>query len=198
MRTLGLTGGVATGKSTVADLLREAHGVPVLDADAIAREIVAPGQPALAEIQERFGAEMLNADGTLDRSRLREHIVSDAAARADLEAITHPRIGARMFELLGALRDEGTPLAFVEAALMVETGTWRLYEALWVVTCSPDLQRERLVARDGVSEADALGLIATQLPLAEKEALASEVLRNEGDLSGLRQSVAAAFSRLHP
>ncbi len=196
MRTLGLTGGVATGKSTVATLLRGEHGVPVFDADAIAREIVAPGQPALAEIQERFGADMLQADGTLDRARLREHIVSDAAARADLEAITHPRIGARMLERLGDLRDQGVPLAFVEAALMVETGTWRMYDALWVVTCSPDLQCTRLVARDGVSEAEALALIATQLPLAEKEALASEVLRNEGDLAGLQRSVAAAFSRI--
>jgi dephospho-CoA kinase len=196
VRTLGLTGGVATGKSTVAGLLREEHGVPVLDADAIAREIVAPGEPALAEIEQRFGAEMLQADGTLDRARLREHIVSDAAARADLEAITHPRIGARMFELLADLRNQGEALVFVEAALMVETGTWRMYDALWVVTCSPNLQRERLVERDGVSKAAALALIATQLPLAEKEALASEVLGNDGDLAVLRGSVAAAFSRL--
>jgi len=141
---------------------------------------------------------MLHADGTLDRARLREHILSDAAARAELEAITHPRIGVCILERLAALRDDGASLAFVEAALMVETGTWRLYDALWVVTCSPDLQRERLVARDGVSEADARALIATQLPIAEKEALATEVLRNDGDLASLRLSVAAAFSRLHP
>jgi dephospho-CoA kinase len=198
MRTLGLTGGVATGKSTVAGLLRGEHGVPVLDADEVAREIVAPGEPALLEIQQRFGKSMLRADGTLDRARLREHIVSDPTARTNLEAITHPRIGARMLELLGELRDQGAPLAFVEAALMVETGTWRLYDALWVVTCSPDLQRMRLVERDGVSETDALALIATQLPLAEKEALASEVLHNEGDLPRLRRSVAVAFTRLVP
>lgn len=184
MRVVGLTGGIGTGKSTVAGLLR-GMGVPVIDADQVARDVVEPGTSGLARIVEAFGPGVLGPDGRLDRAAMRRRIATDADARRQLEAITHPAIRQAIGERLAALAAEGHPAAVVEAALMVETGSWRLYDALVVVTCSPEEQLRRVMARDGMTEADARALVATQMPLADKEKAATHVIRNDGGLEEL-------------
>jgi dephospho-CoA kinase len=195
-RFFGLTGGIGTGKSTVARLLRGEHGVPVLDADEVAREVVAPGTPGLSEIVAAFGPEVLTAGGQLDRAAMRARIVRDPDARRALEAITHPRIGEAVTRWMAAQAEAGAPLAGVEAALMVETGTWRRYPTLVVVTCDPEAQVRRVMARDGVAEAAARALIAVQMPMADKVAVANHVVHNDGDLDALRGRVAALHAAL--
>lgn len=189
MITVGLTGGIATGKSTVADLLR-GWGVPVIDADQVAREVVAPGSPGLAEVVAAFGPEVL-VQGALDRKALGRRVVADPEARRRLDAITHPRIGAAVMEALADLAQAGHAVAVVEAALMVETGSWRHYDHLVVVTCDPGTQRARLMAREGMDEATAGQWLAAQLPQEEKERVASAVIRNDGT----REQLAAATRR---
>ncbi len=195
MLTVGLTGGIATGKSTAAGALR-ALGAPVLDADRIAREVSAPGSEGLAEILRHFGPGVARADGSLDREALGAIVMADAAARARLEAITHPRIAAAISGRLRALAEAGQPAAVVEAALLVETGSWRSYSALWVVTCSPETQRARLMARNHFSRERAERWIASQLPLADKEAVATRVFRNEGSVEELYRAIGAAWREL--
>jgi len=189
MKVVGLTGGIATGKSTVARLLREHHDVPIVDLDQVAREIVRPGQPALAAIADRFGPGILRGDGSLDRGALRRIIATDDAARTDLNRITHPAIRAEAARRLADLAQTGSPAAVVEAALMVETGSYRLYPWLIVVVCAPETQLRRLVERDGQPEDEARALITTQLSMADKEAVATHVIRNDGDLETLAREV---------
>lgn len=189
MRIIGLTGGIATGKSTVASLLSQRYGLPIVDADVVARAVVSPGQPALAAIADRFGQEILLGDGQLDRAALRRLILSDPSARQALEAITHPAIFVGMRERLAALEASGATDAVVEAALMVETGSYRMYPVLLVVSCAPETQVARVMARDGVSEEQARAALAAQLPLADKEAVATHVIRNDGDREALIRSV---------
>lgn len=190
MITVGLTGGIACGKSTVAGLLRE-RGVPVLDLDAVAREVVEPGQPALAAIATRW-PEVIR-DGRLDRKALGAQVVADPAARRELEAITHPAIWTAAERWLAA---QTAPAVVVEAALMVETGSWRRYDKLLVVTCSAEVQRRRLQAREGYDAATAERWLAAQLPLVEKERLATAVIRNDGELEALRSATEAAWAGL--
>lgn len=196
MKVVGLTGGIATGKSTVGRLLNERHGVPIVDLDEVAREIVRPGQPALAAIVARFGAEILRADGALDRAALRRRIATDPEARRDLNAITHPAIRAEAARRLAALAEVGTPAAVVEAALLVETGSYRLYPFLVVVSCAPETQLRRLLERDGQPEDEARALIAAQLPMADKEAVATHVIRNDGDLPALEVQVDRVWAEI--
>lgn len=193
MRTIGLTGGIACGKSTVAGMLRAA-GVPVLDLDQVAREVVAPGEPALAEIAARWPQVVI--DGRLDRKGLGAVVVADAEARRALEGITHPRIWERMEAWLAARASEGAEAAVVEAALMVETGSYRRYDALLVVTCAPEVQRARLAAREGYDAATVERWLAAQMPLAEKVGLADAVIVNDGDAAALATAVRAAWRAL--
>ena len=192
MKVVGLTGGIACGKSTVARHLT-ARGVPVLDADAVAREVVATGTDGLAAIVERFGPDVLDDAGGLDRRRMRARIATDRDARSALEAITHPRIAATIAARLAAL---AAPIAVVEAALMVETGSYQRYDALLVVSSPPALQLARLMARDAVDEASARAIIATQLPLADKERLATAVIVNDSDEAALKSATDAAWARV--
>lgn len=195
MRTIGLTGGIACGKSTVAAVLR-ARGVPVLDADQVSRDVTAPGQPALAEIVARFGPDVLRPDGALDRKALGSRVVGDPEARAALEAITHPRIRAAIADGLALLRDQGHPVAVVEAALLVETGSYRLYDALLVVRARPETQVRRLMAREGISEQQATAWLAAQVPVEEKAKLATAVIDNDGDRDALQAEVDRAWARV--
>jgi len=195
MKVVGLTGGIATGKSTVASLLR-ARGVPVIDADQVAREIVEPGQPALQALVEHFGPDILDAEGRLIRKALRERIAADDQARAALDRITHPAIRARMAQQLAELATQGHPIAVVEAALLVETGSYRQYDTLIVVSCSRQTQLERLLARDDTDPATARGLLDAQLPLEDKEAVADVIIRNEGTLPDLEAAVDAAWEQI--
>lgn len=182
MKTIGLTGGIACGKSTVADLLRD-RGVPVLDLDLVSREVVAPGQPALAEIAAAWPSVV--SDGTLDRKALGAVIVADPDARHRLEAMTHPRIWERMEAWIAERAAEDLPAVAIEAALMVETGSYGRYDALVVVSCSPDVQRARLAAREGYDAATVERWLATQMPLDAKERVATAVIRNDGDHAAL-------------
>jgi len=196
MKVVGLTGGIATGKSTVAAMLRMRHRVPVIDLDRVAREVVEPGTPALRAIVAHFGEEVLGADGALDRAALRRRISVDAEARKALEAITHPAIREGAAKALADLAQTGVPAAVVEAALLVETGSWRTYPFLIVVSCDPEVQLRRLMARDGQGEAEARALIATQLPMGEKERVATHVIRNDGDLDALEAEVDRVWAEI--
>lgn len=189
MLVIGLTGGIATGKSTVAALLRD-RGIPVVDADLAARAVVEPGQPALRAIVEAFGPAALLPDGRLDRAAMRARIIADPSARKTLERITHPAIAAWIADELQQVRERGAPVAFVEAALMVETESYRAYPQVWVVACDPATQLARLTARDGMSVDDAQKLIATQLPIHDKVAVADVVIHNDGTPEELRAEVA--------
>lgn len=190
MLVFGLTGGIAAGKSAVEALLRR-RGVPVLDADAFARAVVEPGSPAFAEVVAAFGEEVLAPDGTLDRKALGAKVFADAEARRWLEAITHPRIREAMGRRIMELALEGRPYAVVSAALMVETGTYRDYAGLIVVTCRPEQQIARLMAREGLGEDEARARIGAQLPLAEKERLADFLVDNRGPRGDLEARVDA-------
>ncbi len=196
MKVLGLTGGIATGKSTVARLLADKHGIPVVDADRMARDVVARGTPGLAAVVEAFGEEVLTDDGTLDRAHLRRVVMADPEARKTLEGITHPRIGQGIAEQLGHWAMEGVPLAAVEAALLVETGSYRLYDVLVVVAASEDTQIARVMARDGVPEGEARAVLAAQLPLADKIAVAHHVVHNDDTPEALEVAVDALVEAL--
>jgi dephospho-CoA kinase len=192
---VGLTGGIACGKSTVAAQLAEL-GVPIVDADALAREVVAPGTPGLAAIVDRFGPDVLLADGSLDRKKLGEQVFSDPDARRALNAITHPRIAAAGMEKLRALADHPAPYRVYEAALLVENGMAKAFAALVVVTVDEATQLARLMARDGSTEDEARARIASQLPLAKKVEVADHVIDNSGVPEDTRTRVRALHDAL--
>jgi dephospho-CoA kinase len=185
---IGLTGGIASGKSTVAKLLAE-RGAAVIDADKLARQIVEPGQPALAELVARFGAAILTADGQLDRKRLAAIAFADPAARTDLGRITHPRIAAASQRAIAAWADAGADVIFYEAALLVENRAHTGLAGLIVVATPAEHQETRLVSRDGLSPEDARTRIAAQASLADKLAVATWVVHNSGDLDALAREV---------
>ena len=187
MRVYGLTGNIGSGKSTVARLLRE-RGVPVVDADQVARDLVLPGQPALAEIASRFPG-VVAPDGRLDRKALGARVFADEAERKALNEILHPRIAAESGSRLAALAEEGRELAIYEAALIVENGLDALFDGLVVVTAPEDDQVRRVAARDGLAEAETRARIAAQLPAKEKAARGDFVIDNGSGLEALAAQV---------
>jgi dephospho-CoA kinase len=195
MRVIGLTGGIASGKSTAARTLAEL-GARVVDADQVARDIVAPGQPALAEIVRTFGREMLQLDGALDRKKLGAVIFGDAEKRRALNAITHPRIAMETQARLARLREEGAPVAIYEAALLVENGVHKALDGLIVVACDEATQLARLVERDGYSEEEARSRIAAQAPMAQKIAAASWVVDTSGPLTDTKKQLARVWEEI--
>jgi len=185
---VAITGGIASGKSAVSRLF-EQLGIVVADADAAAREIVGPGQPALVEIAARFGAAVLLADGTLDRSQVRARIFSDPAARRDLESITHPRI--RLALQAQCLRAPG-PYAIAAIPLLAETGSIAAYswlQRILVVDAPVALQRERLMSRDGIDALLAERMIAAQAGREQRLALATDVIVNDAGVTELEAPV---------
>jgi dephospho-CoA kinase len=196
MRVIGLTGGIGTGKSTVGRLITERFGVPVIDADQVSREVVAPGSPGLAAVVQAFGPDLLDGHGALDRARMRGLVMADPTARKRLEAILHPLIASGVRAHLDALRAAGHPVAVVEAALMVETGSYRAYDALLVVSASRAAQLARVQARDHQSVAEVERVLDAQLPLADKEAVATAVIHNDADLPALQRALDALWPRL--
>jgi dephospho-CoA kinase len=176
---VGLTGGIATGKSSVSDMLR-ALGCVVIDADQLARDVVAPGEPALAAVAREFG-DVLTADGGLDRKKLAAIVFADPARRRRLEAILHPAIRERFVARLAALQAEGFDgIVIWDAPVMIESGGHTQMDRLIVVITDAETQRARLLARDG-DAADGERRIANQMPLADKAALADYVIDNSGD-----------------
>ena len=194
LKLVGLTGGIATGKSTVARLIAE-RGIPVLDADHLAREAVEPGQPALAEIA-RLWPEVIGAGGRLDRKGLGAIVFADSDARRRLEAILHPRIAELCDARAAALAAAGHQLAFYEASLLVETGRHQDFDGLVVVTASPETQIARAMARDHLTRDQARARIDAQLPIAEKVAVATHVIDNSGDAAATAAQVARLLEKL--
>ena len=190
MLRVGLTGGIASGKSGVSRVLVR-RGIPVIDADQVARELVAPGSDALREIVEAFGREVLDPGGALDRSRLGAIVFSDEPKRRRLEAILHPRIRAEQDRRLRKLEGEGAPVAVVDAALMVEGGGWRRFDLLVVVDSREEDQIARLRERNGLGEGAARARVRTQIPLAEKVKFADRVVDNRGSLAELEAQAEA-------
>jgi len=185
-----LTGGIASGKSTVQKLF-EAVGAPVLDADAISRELVAPGSPALREIVAAFGADALTAHGELDRQRMRERIFADAAARRTLEQILHPRVRAELFSRARACTADYCLLAIPLMAESASAYTW--VDRVLVVDVPRATQRARLMLRDGMTEDLAERALAAQASRAERLALADDIIDNTGPPANL----SAVVTRLH-
>jgi len=188
---VGLTGGIASGKSTVAKLF-EALGVPVIDTDILAREIVAPGQPVLQQIAQRFGPGVLAADGSLDRAALRARVFADPAERKALEQLTHPAIRA-LVEQRAAVAGGKYQLHVIP--LLVETDGQSRVDRVLVVDCSEDLQIRRLQARDGVTVEQARAILAAQTSRSARLSAADDVIENEGALAPLRNAVEALHAR---
>ncbi|HYS08479.1 MAG TPA: dephospho-CoA kinase [Myxococcales bacterium] len=194
MRIWGLTGNIGSGKSTVGRMLM-ARGIPVVDADRVAREVVEPGRPALREIASRFPGSV-RADGSLDRKALAARVFADAAERAALNAIVHPRIAEEVARRMAALAASGEKVAVYEAALIVENGLHRGLEGLIVVTAPPEVQIERLRRRDGMTEEEARARIASQLSADEKARAAAVVIENGGSEAELVAQVERLIERL--
>jgi dephospho-CoA kinase len=192
---VGLTGGIASGKSTVARAFIE-RGIPVIDADQLAREVVAPGSAGLEAIVQSFGEEVLLPDGSLDRKRLGARVFADRALLPQLNAIVHPLVARLSAERIAAI-DEGTvPYAIYEAPLIVETGLHRSMRALIVVALEVSLQIERVMKRDGLDLAEAENRIKAQAPLSKKLEAADYVIDNDQGLSTLFQRVDEVHQQL--
>jgi dephospho-CoA kinase len=195
MRLYGLTGGIASGKSTVAGMLREL-GAPVMDADAIARRLTRKGEAALVEIGARFPGVVDPTTGELDRTALARRVFADPTERLALEALLHPKIGAAMLEEARALAAAGHPLAFYEAALIFEKNLDPTFDGVVLVTAGVETQLHRLMQRDHLSLEDARRRIAAQMPLAEKAKRATVVIDSETSLEDLRSRVAKVYEQL--
>jgi dephospho-CoA kinase len=182
MLTVALTGGIATGKSHILRHLA-ARGVPTIDADVLAREVVEPRSPALAAVVRRFGADVLDADGALNRRALGERVFADAAARRDLEAIIHPAVYTAITTWLSQIAAAGhDPIAVADIPLLFETGHEAAFDRVIVTRCAPDQQIARLRARDGLSEAEARQRLAAQWPADQKAARADYVIDTSGSV----------------
>ena len=193
MFIVGLTGGIGSGKSTVADRFARL-GVPVIDTDAIARELTAPAGAALAPIREAFGDAVIRADGTLDRAALRRLVFADGAARLQLEAILHPRIRQLVEGTIATLQH--APYVLVVIPLLVETGGYRdLLNRVLVVDCPEAVQIERVIARSGLTHDEVVAVIAAQAGRAERLAAADDVIVNAGSAEALAAEVEALNGR---
>jgi dephospho-CoA kinase len=188
-RRIGLTGGIASGKSSVGRLLA-AQGLPLLDADVYAREALAPGSPGGQAVLERYGAGVRAPGGAIDRAALGQIVFSDGAERRWLEELVHPLVRARFAAELEALVAE--PLVVLVVPLLFEAGLEALCSEVWLVDCNETQQLQRLMARDGLGEADARARIAAQWPLARKRQLADVVLNNRGGPEQLATQVEQA------
>ncbi|QQE63439.1 dephospho-CoA kinase [Leptolyngbya sp. BL0902] len=190
-RIIGLTGGIATGKSTVSQYLQDTHQIPVLDADVYARQAVNVGSPVLAAIVDRYGAAMLNPDGSLNRGQLGEVVFHDAQEKAWLEQQIHPVVRQCFQAAMADLAD--APIVVQAIPLLFEAGLTDQVTEIWVVACTLDQQRQRLMERNGLSLEQAEARIASQMPLSEKIALADVVLDNSGTVDALFRQVDQAL-----
>jgi dephospho-CoA kinase len=189
--TIGLTGGIGCGKSAVGAILREL-GAEYVDTDHLVHELLGPGGALVDAIVGRFGPEVRAASGGIDRARLGAIVFASPADLRDLEALVHPAVRAEVRRRLAASR---APAFVVDAIKLIESGTYRDLDYLWVVTCDPATQRRRLGESRGMSVADAEARIAAQPPQESRLPLADEVIENDGSLVDLRQKVVAAWER---
>ena len=192
---IGITGPIGCGKSTIALWLGERQGVVVIDADRVARDVLDPGEPALEAVVARFGRELLRLDGSLDRAGLGRIVFGDPAALRDLEAIVHPAVRPRILQAIADAEDRGASAVVVEAIKLVEGGLAELCDEVWLVTCAPDEQRSRLIAR-GTSPEDADQRIAAQGDLVERlSPVATRVLDASGSPAAVRVVAESALER---
>ena len=194
IRRIGLTGGIATGKSYVAGKIREA-GVPIVDADVLSREVVAPGTPGLAAVRRRFGPDAVRRDGTMDRVRIAQIVFKDKRARLDLEAIIHPAVQKAIDEFFATL-PKRTPFAVADIPLLFETGRENQFNAVVVVACPRDLQLKRLMERSKLSKEDAERRLNAQLPIDQKVKKAAHVIRTEGSFEDTDKQIADLIKKL--
>lgn len=187
--TIGVTGGIASGKSAVAQAFAS-HGIAWVDADDVAREVVEPGEPALAEIAQHFGAGVLDGEGRLDRRALRAIVFNDEGERRWLESVTHPRIRKRLLAHLERLRASDAPYHLLVSPLLFESGQYKLADRRLVIDVPESLQIARTGARDGSDECQARAIIKAQMPRGERLALADDVIDNQGSREALIARVA--------
>ncbi len=178
---MGLTGGIASGKTVVRRRLEE-RGIPTLDADAVVHRLLQSGTDVTRRIGERFGKAVIATDGSVDRKALGAIVFSDEEARRKLNAIVHPGVWREIERFFEEREKASDPVAVVDAALMIETGSYRRYDRVVVVHCRPQLQLERLVARDGLSREDALRRVSAQMPIEEKLPFADFLVDTSGSI----------------
>jgi len=195
VKVIGLTGGIATGKSTVASMLR-GLGAKVIDADELAREVVKPDQEAWREIIEAFGSEVLRQDRTLNREKLRKIVFADKRARKRLDSITHPRIRALAQERIEKLAAEGADIIIYEAPLLFENRVHLWLRPVILVTSDSETQKRRLRERDRLSESEIRHHLEAQMPLEEKTKLANFVIDNSGELKDLERQVREVWEKI--
>lgn len=188
---IGLTGGIACGKTTASDFFAD-HGIEIIDADLVAREVVQPGQPALEEITKAFGSSVLQADGALDRAKMRKLIFAQADKRAQLEAILHPLIRQRMADQLA--KCEGH-YAIYSVPLLVESGLNKLADRVLVIDVEEAVQLERLLSRDGITLSQAKAMIAAQLSREDRNRAADDIIDNSGTLNRFIEQLRAHHRR---
>jgi dephospho-CoA kinase len=193
---LGITGNIASGKSTVAQFFVD-EGAKCLNADQLAREVVQPGSPVLQRLVRRFGAEVLLADGQLDRARLAEIVFADPVARQDLNEMLHPAIAELSEQRLKQLNGSGDTLVVYESPLLFEAGAEGRVDRILVVTVASEVQLQRLMRRDGINEASARNKMAAQMPQDEKVQRADYTLNNSGSLVDCRKQVKALANLLY-
>jgi dephospho-CoA kinase len=196
MLLVALTGGIATGKTYVRARIA-ARGVPTIDADAVVHELMAPGQPAAGAIASRFGPAFVRADGSVDRTALGRLVFDDAAARAELEAIVHPLVYARIGEWAAEQRRRKLAWVVADIPLLFETGREAEFDAVIVTCCGRDLQLRRLQDRDGVGEADAHARLAAQWPIEDKTRRADYVIRTDGPFEDTDRQVEAVMAAIN-
>ena len=195
MFKLGLTGGIATGKTTISNYLKSID-IPVLDADEYARKVVEPGTPGLAAITNTFGEQILQPDGSLNRKLLGQIVFNDSSARQTLNDITHPRIQQMMADELHRLAEQQTPLVILDIPLLLENNNVAGADAVMVVTIPESLQLTRLMQRNNLTEKEAQSRIAAQMPLVEKEKLADFVIDNSGTISNTQKQVEKVIQKI--
>ena len=195
VRRVAITGGIGTGKSHVRAQF-EALGVPTIDADALSRRVLAPGTPGLAAVVRRFGFDVLNVNGVLDRRKLASIVFADTQARKDLEAIVHPAVQRATDEWFAVINPDVHPFAIADIPLLYEVGRQGAFDAVIVVACDPEIQLRRVMARDAVTETEARQRIAAQLPIEDKVRRAHYVIRTDGTLDQTHQQVEQVYRRI--
>ena len=196
MVKVGLTGGISTGKTTVGAMFVEL-GCHLIDSDRITHELFEPGEAVHESVVARFGAGIRDVDGRIDRLRLGEIVFNNPARRETLNGLVHPAVIERQKEFLASVESrDPDAIAIVDAALMIEVGTYKNYDKVVVVTCSPDQQRSRLIEREGLSAEEIEKRIQSQMPLEEKARYADFVIDNSGSLEETRRQVVSTYEKL--
>lgn len=193
IRVIGLTGGIATGKSSVARFFSD-KGIPLIDADQLARVAVQPGSSALKQIENLFGSHVIAPDGALERKKIASLVFSDSEKRGYLEKILHPVIRRLSEEAIATAASAGHRRVIYMAPLLIEAGATDRVDSIWVVTVSPEIQLNRLMQRDGINREQAERIIATQMPLDEKERYGSVVIDNSGTEDETRKALEAVWA----